>query len=146
MKPILLLHGVNLNRLGLREARHYGHCTLKEIETLTAKYAKKYGYDIICFQSNHEGEIVDQLQAAIETCSGIIINPGAFTHYSYAIHDALLDTNLPAIEVHLSDISQREPWRQHSVTSAACIKTISGQKEQGYITAVKHLVEYLQHD
>lgn len=146
MSNILLLHGINLNTLGKRDLTHYGKLTLKDIETLTAKEAKQWGYDTLSYQSNHEGELVDILQNQSPHCVGIIINAGAFTHYSYGLHDALLDTNLPVVEVHLSNLKEREIWRQHSVISAACIKVIMGQKEQGYQQAVRTLVEYLQRD
>jgi 3-dehydroquinate dehydratase-2 len=146
MRNILLIHGVNLNALGKRDHSHYGHLTLKIIEDMTAKEAEKYGYYIIAYQSNHEGNLVDKIQSEQSNCVAIIINPGAFAHYSYGLHDALLDTTLPVIEVHLSAVSQRERWRQNSVTAAACIKTIEGKKEQGYREAVKALVEYLNND
>lgn len=143
-RNILLMHGVNLNTLGKRDAAHYGNLTLKNIEDITAKEAKKYGFSIIAFQSNHEGDLVDKLQSDAPHCVGIIINPGAFAHYSYGLHDGLLDTKLPVIEVHLSDVNQREPWRKQSVIAPACIKRIAGKKEQGYREAVNLLIEYLQ--
>lgn len=144
MKKILLIHGVNLNALGKRDAAHYGTLTLNDIEHITALAAKQHGFQIIPYQSNHEGALIDTLQAESVSCVGIIINPGAFSHYSYGLHDALLDTQLPVVEVHLSDIYQREEWRRHSVISPACIKVITGKKEQGYLDAVLTLVEYLQ--
>jgi 3-dehydroquinate dehydratase-2 len=145
-KKILLLHGANLNRLGKRNPHHYGKLTLKEIEELTAKEAAKFNYEIIPYQSNHEGALIDMLQEQAGNCAGIIINPGAFTHYSYAIHDALQDSGIPAIEVHLSAIEDREEWRRKSVTAAACIRLISGKKEQGYIEALHLLLEHIGHD
>ena len=144
MPNILLIHGVNLNILGKRDAAHYGVLTLKDIEDITAKEAEKHGYNIISYQSNHEGDLVDKLQSETPNCVGIIINPGAFSHYSYGLYDALLDTKLPVIEVHLSDVSQREAWRRKSVTAPACVKVIEGKKEQGYREAVNALLEYLQ--
>lgn len=144
MRNILLIHGINLNALGKRNSTHYGHLTLKEIEDIAVNAAKKYGFNLIAYQSNHEGDLVDTLQREAPHCMGIIINPGAFAHYSYGLHDALVDTTLPVIEVHLSDISQREPWRQQSVIAPACVKVIQGHKEQGYREAVNALVEYLQ--
>jgi 3-dehydroquinate dehydratase II len=139
MKTILLIHGPNLNRLGARDAHHYGTLTLKSIEGLVAREAKKAGIKVKAFQSNHEGALIDFLQKHSGRAAGIIINPGAFTHYSYALHDALKDTLLPCVEVHLSDIKSREEWRRHSVTAAACIAQISGKKEKGYSEALELL-------
>lgn len=143
MKKILLMHGANLNRLGKRDPHHYGKLTLQDIEVLVRKEAQKLNFELLTFQSNHEGDLIDELQKHSEEVCGILINPGAFTHYSFAIHDALLDTNLPIIEVHLSDIHSREPWRQHSVTASACLQLVSGKKEKGYIEALHLLVEHL---
>lgn len=143
MKKILLIHGPNLNALGKRDAAQYGSKTLSDIEELVRGEAKKLGYDVEAFQSNHEGALIDFLQAKGGNAVGIIINPGAFTHYSYALHDALKDTGLPAVEVHLSDIKSREPWRQISVTAPACITQISGKKDVGYVEAVTKLHEHL---
>lgn len=139
----LLLHGVNLNRLGQRDPLHYGSLSLRALETLCEKEAIKYGFEIISYQSNHEGDLVDKIQALSLACSGIIINAGAYTHYSYALHDALLDAALPAVEVHLSAVEEREPWRQHSVLAPACIAVIAGKKEQGYKEAILTLVRHL---
>jgi 3-dehydroquinate dehydratase-2 len=144
MPNILLLHGVNLNALGKRDDAHYGALTLQDLEAITRKEAEKYNYQIHSYQSNHEGDLVDQLQLQAAACVGIIINAGAFTHYSYALHDAILDTNLPAIEVHLSDLTQRESWRKNSVIAPACINVVMGKKEQGYREAVHLMLEYLQ--
>jgi 3-dehydroquinate dehydratase-2 len=145
MKKILLMHGPNLNLLGQRDAKHYGHLTLKDIETQCKTAAKNHQFNIMTYQSNHEGDLIDKLQSATaRRCAGIIINPGALTHYSYALYDALLDTQLPIVEVHLSKIKQRETWRSISVTAPACIKVIWGKKEQGYLEAITTLVEHLQ--
>ncbi|OGG70475.1 hypothetical protein A3F27_03620 [Candidatus Kaiserbacteria bacterium RIFCSPHIGHO2_12_FULL_53_13] len=145
MSAILLIHGPNLNRLGARDNKHYGERSLSDIEAGVRESAKKLGYDIKTFQSNHEGALIDFLQKEAPKASGIIINPGALTHYSYALHDALVDSRLPCVEVHLSDIGSREPWRRNSVTAPACISQISGKKESGYLEAVeilhKHLVK-----
>jgi 3-dehydroquinate dehydratase-2 len=137
---ILLIHGANLNLLGCRNAEHYGSLTLKDIEKLVSEAAQKYNCGVIVYQSNHEGNIIDKIQLESQQCLGIIINPGAFTHYSYAIHDALLDTKLPVVEIHLSDVKNREEFRRHSVIAPACIKAISGKKELGYIEAVDCLM------
>lgn len=144
MRNILLIHGVNLNALGKRNSAHYGILTLKDIEDITVREAEKHGFCIIAYQSNHEGDLVDKLQSKAPHCAGIIINPGAFSHYSYGLHDALIDTKLPVIEVHLSDVNQREPWRKQSVIAPACVTVIAGKKEQGYREAVNVLVEYLK--
>src|SRR3989344_3691518 len=140
---ILLVYGPNLNMLGTRDAAHYGTVTLAGIETLVTDEAKKAGHEIKAFQSNHEGALVDWLQKESPAAAGIIINPGALTHYSYALHDALVDTQLPVVEVHLSDINAREEWRKHSVTAPACIGVVSGKKEQGYIEALTLLISNL---
>jgi 3-dehydroquinate dehydratase II len=143
MSIILLIHGPNLNLLGARETQQYGTKTLRDIEALVKNYAEKLGYAIVAFQSNHEGAVIDFIQKESPNSAGIIINPGALTHYSYALYDALCDAKLPAVEVHLSNISARESWRQVSVTSPACIAQISGKKEAGYIEALEVLHEKL---
>jgi 3-dehydroquinate dehydratase-2 len=141
---ILLMHGPNLNLLGKRDPEHYGHLTLADIEALTQQTAKQHGLHIDTYHSNHEGALIDTLQSPPPDRAGIIINPGAFTHYSYALYDALLDTRLPIVEVHLSQIDQRETWRSISVTAPACIEVIWGEKEQGYVRAVEVLAAHLQ--
>ena len=143
MARILLVHGPNLNLLGTRDAAQYGSTSLSDIEANVRDEAKKSGHEIKAFQSNHEGALIDFLQKESEGAAGIIINPGALTHYSYALHDALIDTGLPAVEVHLSDISSREEWRRKSVTAPACIEQISGKKEAGYIEALHLLTSRL---
>ncbi|MDO8551964.1 MAG: type II 3-dehydroquinate dehydratase [bacterium] len=144
MKTILFIHGPNLNLLGAREAEHYGTKTLSDIESLVKEQAKKLGFEVLAFQSNHEGALVDFLQKEGPKASGIIINPGALTHSSYTLHDALRDTKLPAVEVHLSDINSREEWRRVSVTAPACIAQVSGKKEEGYIEALEVLHKNIQ--
>lgn len=139
MATILLVHGPNLNLLGRRDTAHYGSKTLKDIEDLMQDAAQKAGHTVMAFQSNHEGALVDFLQKESSRATGIIINPGALTHYSYTLHDALRDTKLPAVEVHLSDINSREEWRKVSVTSPACIAQVSGKKEAGYLEALEIL-------
>lgn len=143
-RTILLVHGPNLNLLGARDAAHYGGKTLADIEAMVADDAKKRGIDLKTFQSNHEGALIDFLQKESPTAHGVIINPGALTHGSFALHDALIDTKLPCVEVHLSDISAREEWRRVSVTAPACIAQISGKKEQGYLEALELLVSKLE--
>jgi 3-dehydroquinate dehydratase type II len=144
MAIILLIHGPNLNLLGVRDTEHYGKTTLADIEALVKDAAGKRGNSVITFQSNHEGALVDFLQKESPKAAGIIINPGALTHYSYTLHDALQDTKLPAVEVHLSNINSREEWRKVSVTSPACIAQVSGKKELGYIEAMELLNKNLQ--
>ena len=139
MKTILLIHGPNLNMLGKRDAKHYGALTLKELERQVASAAKKHGLKVKAFQSNYEGGIIDFLQKNAPKAAGILINPGAYTHYSYAIHDALLDTKLPAIEVHLSKVTEREDWRAKSVTAPACVKVFSGEGVVSYVRAIEEI-------
>ena len=141
MKKILLVHGPNLNMLGKRDKNHYGDLTLDFLETLVTSKALESGIEVESFQSNHEGVLIDFLQEKGEHAQGIIINPGALTHYSYALHDALVDTGLPCVEVHLSDVENREEWRKISVTAPACIEKISGKKEHGYIEALELLLK-----
>ena len=136
MKNILLIHGPNLNLLGRRSAEHYGNLTLAQLEKSVAGQAKKMKIKILPFQSNHEGELIDFIQKKTKEAVGIIINPGALTHHSYALHDALLDASLPCVEVHLSDVINREKWRKISVTAPACLAKISGKKERGYLEAL----------
>ena len=144
MATLLLIHGPNLNRLGKRDASNYGSKTLAEIEELVTSEAERLGHSVKTFQSNNEGALIDFLQSESKNASGVIINPGAFTHYSYALHDALVDTNLPCVEVHLSDINSREEWRKISVTAPACIAQISGKKDAGYLEALSILNAKLQ--
>ena len=136
---VLLLHGPNLNLLGFREPEVYGDTTLPELEDRCRLWAEGLGIDLETCQSNHEGLLIDRIHAAIGDFDGIVINPGALSHYSYALHDALAATGLPAVEVHISDISAREPWRAQSVTAAACVATVSGAGLDGYRQALERL-------
>lgn len=138
MKTILLIHGPNLNLLGRRNIKHYGKLTLKALERTVKQAARDLGLSVKAFQSNHEGALIDFLQKHAASSGGVIINPGALAHYSYALHDALLDSGLPCVEVHLSNIRAREKWRRISVTAAACKRVISGKKLRGYIEALKY--------
>jgi 3-dehydroquinate dehydratase-2 len=140
MKTILLIHGPNLNLLGKRDHGQYGTMSLIDIENSVQSRAKDYR--ILCFQSNHEGDLIDFIQAHTEESMAMIINPGAFTHYSYALHDAILDSQLPTVEVHLSNIMAREPWRAHSVITPVCVHTIMGKKLNGYIEAIDYILEH----
>lgn len=144
MKTLLLIHGPNLNRLGKRDKRHYGVCTLADIEQIVREEAHSLGYDVRCFQSNHEGGLIDWIQEQSESAVGMIINPGALTHYSYALADAVRDAHVPCVEVHLSAISEREEWRRVSVIASACITQIEGRREEGYREAVQTLHAHLE--
>ncbi len=141
---ILIINGPNLNLLGQREPEIYGVQNLKEINAEISKAARQYNFNPEYCQSNHEGEIIDWLQnAAAEDFSGIIINPAAFTHTSVAIRDAIAAIKLPVIEVHLSNINDREDFRQRSLTAAVCRGTISGFGATSYLIALaafKHLL------
>jgi len=141
---ILVINGPNLNMLGRRDEEHYGSDTLKDIEQKLNDKAKSLGIELTFFQSNHEGAIIDFIQEKSGGASGIIINPGALTHYGYSLHDALLDSGLPVVEVHLSDISAREEWRKKSVISDIVIKQVSGLKTDSYIVGLEALAEHIR--
>lgn len=136
MKPVFVINGPNLNMLGLREPDVYGHETLAGLEERCRRKAKSLGLDISCRQSNHEGEIVSWIQEAREAASGIILNAGAYTHTSVAIHDALRIAQLPLIEVHLSNIYKREPFRHHSYVSPVADGVLCGFGGHGYELAL----------
>jgi len=142
-KPIYVLNGPNLNLLGQREPEVYGHATLDDVRDRTAARAGQFSLDIEFRQSNTEGEIVDWIQEARSKASGLIINAGAYTHTSVAILDALLTTDIPCVEVHLSNIFQREEFRHHSYLSSACIGVICGFGVKSYELAVEALAERL---
>ena len=133
---ILVINGANMNLLGKREPDIYGREDYAALCARIYAHAQSRGIAVECFQSNHEGAIIDAIQEADTAFDGIVINPGAYTHYSYAIHDALRSVDVPAVEVHISDITAREPWRQVSVTAAACVKMITGQGLAGYLQAM----------
>lgn len=141
MKRIAILHGPNLNRLGKREPEIYGTATLKDLEQLIRAEAKKLGVSVTFFQSNHEGALIDRIHALADRgTEAFIVNFGAYSHTSIALHDALKSVApRPAIEVHISDIKKREAFRQHSMTAGACIAMISGQGFPGYLEALKRL-------
>ena len=139
MKKILVINGVNLNMLGIREPGVYGNSTLDDLSVMLSAKAKELGCEIEMFQSNFEGEICTKIQQAYGVFDGIIINPGAFTHYSYAIRDALSSVKIPAIEVHISNIHKREEFRHKSVLVAECIGQICGLGFNGYTYALEEL-------
>ena len=144
MTSLLLINGPNLNLLGIRDPKTYGTTTLAEIEAKAAAVGKELGITINAFQSNSEGALIDRIHEARTKEDGIIINPGAYAHYSYAIRDAIDSVSLPTIEVHLSDIHKREEFRHHSVTEAVCLKQIVGLGEEGYYIAIRELNDYLK--
>lgn len=143
---ILLMNGPNLNLLGVREPEVYGSTTLADIEEMFRAYAAEQGVDQVdCFQSNHEGVLIDKIHESMGTYDGIVYNPGAHTHYSYAIHDAITSVTTPVVEIHISDISKRkEEFRHHSVLADACIGQVKGLGAQGYLRALDMLMEHLR--
>ena len=138
---LLILNGPNLNLLGSREPDIYGRESYDTLCQQIYQHAEAIGCTAEVFQSNHEGTLIDAIQAAQAGYSGIVINPGAYAHYSYAIYDALRAVDVPAVEVHISDITAREPFRAVSVTAPACVKTICGHGLRGYLEAMDHLKE-----
>jgi len=133
---ILIIHGPNLNFLGQREPEIYGSLTLKELNSLIKKHAASKKAKVRVFQSNCEGRIIDLIAANMTWADWLIINPAAYTHYSYAIRDAIKASGLPAIEVHLSDIAKRENFRKISVIAAVCVKQIKGLDHNSYVKAI----------
>ena len=138
---ILVINGPNLNMLGIREPGIYGKNTFSDLLALLEDTAKELGIEVEQFQSNHEGDIVDKIQWAYGRIDGIVVNPAAYTHTSVAILDALKAVSIPAVEVHISDVDAREPFRQISYAGMACVKTIKGHGFQGYREAMQYLVE-----
>ncbi len=143
---ILLLSGPNLNLLGEREPETYGQETLEEHVEMSVTSAAKIGLQLEHFQSNHEGELIDAIHAARERCSGIIINPGAFTHYAWAIHDALATFEGPVIELHISNPASREPWRHTSVVAPVSSGTVAGFGAQGYEIAINAIAGMVKNE
>ena len=138
---ITVIHGPNLNLLGVREPEVYGTVTMAEIDARIGESAAELGVEVECCQHNGEGEIIDTIQRAGVEADGIVINPGGYTHTSVAIHDALKAVPIPAIEVHLSNVQGREEWRQRSMTAPACVGVIAGLGARSYLLAVRALVE-----
>ena len=140
---LLVINGPNLNFLGIREKGIYGTQDYNALLDMIQKKAQASGCEIICFQSNHEGAIIDRIQEAyFDGTEGIIINPGAYTHYSYAIRDALASIVVPKVEIHISDITQREEFRRISVTKEVCDYQIYGQGLNGYLMAIDYILSF----
>lgn len=138
---ILVINGPNLNMLGIREPDIYGKATYSDLVELVKSAASRLGVEAAFFQSNHEGDLVDAIQEAYGVCDGIIINPAAYTHTSVALLDALKSVGIPAVEVHISDVTIREDFRQVSYVRQACIATVMGKGFEGYVEAMEILYE-----
>ena len=138
-----VLHGVNLDTLGRRDPAHYGELTLTELEVKVKRFADELELDVAFFQTNHEGQFCEWLHRSGETSGGLVLNPGAWTHYSYAIRDALDVAGLPAVEVLLSAIDEREEWRRTSVIRDLCLACVQGKGADGYREALEMLKEAL---
>ena len=136
---VLVVNGPNLNLLGTRRPEVYGTTTLGELGEMCRQWGTELGCSVSVFQSNHEGAIIDRLHEAIGRRDGIVINPGALTHYSYALHDAIEASNIPTVEVHISNIAARESWRAVSVIAPVCVASITGQGVEGYRRAIEVL-------
>ncbi len=141
MKKYLLMNGPNLDMLGVREPGIYGSRTLADLEALVRSHANELGVGLQCFQSNHEGALIDKLHEAHGVFDGIVYNPGAHTHYSYALRDAVAGIDVPVVEVHISDVDAREPFRAVSVIAPACAAQIKGRGFQGYLDGLDLLIE-----
>lgn len=139
---LYILNGPNLNFLGIREPAHYGSTSYEELLGMIAAHADERGIEAVCRQSNHEGDLVDWIQEAyLEQAGGIVINPGAYTHTSIALLDAVKSVGLPTVEVHISKVEQREDFRQISYIREACVATVSGRGVRGYLDAMDLLLE-----
>ena len=142
---ILVINGPNLNMLGIREPEIYGSLTLHDIENKLTEYAKTLNdVELIFYQSNHEGSIVDKIQESYGNVDGILINPAAYTHTSVAIADAIAAVQIPSVEVHLSDINSREEFRRRSFIAPKCIKQVSGKGYQGYELGISELYNHIK--
>jgi 3-dehydroquinate dehydratase-2 len=140
---ILVLNGPNLNMLGLREPTVYGHETLADVEKMCTEVGSAHGFQVECLQTNHEGQLIDRIHAARGTVAGIVINPGAWTHTSVAIHDALVAAEVPVLEVHISNVHKRESFRHHSYVSLVAVGVIAGFGTHGYKLAIEHFAKLL---
>ena len=143
---IMVINGPNLNMLGKRDAAHYGTDTLQAIEQKLTEKGKALGCELIFFQSNHEGAVVEKIQLAVDDCSALIINPAAFTHTSIAIRDALLLLDIPVIELHISNIYKREPFRHKSMISDVSTAIIAGFGAYGYTLALEAIIRMIRSD
>jgi 3-dehydroquinate dehydratase type II len=142
---ILVINGPNLNMLGIREPDHYGSTTYDDLCATVREHCKKLGIDAVLYQSNHEGCLVDEIQKAyFDGADGIVINPGAYTHTSIALLDAVKSVQIPTVEIHISKVEEREDFRQVSYIRAACIKTISGHGINGYLEAIDCIYNLLR--
>ncbi len=141
---ILIINGPNLNMLGLREPEIYGSETYSALCDKIMRHANGIGVQAECYQSNHEGDLVDKIQAGYGNADGIVINPGAYTHTSIALLDALKAVSIPAVEVHISDPDEREPFRRISYIRPACVRTIKGHGLNGYLEAIDFLKQYIE--
>lgn len=144
MGRILVIHGPNLNLLGTREPEVYGSTTLAEIDAMLHELGQELGIEVESFQSNHEGAIIDAIHGARGRCDGILINPGAFTHYALAIRDAISAVGLPVVEVHLSNIHSREPFRHRSVIAPVAVGTIAGFGSGSYLLGLRALANRIR--
>ena len=144
-KRVLVLHGPNLNLLGSREPEIYGATTLEEIDRAITREAGHLGIDVEIYQSNSEGDLVERIQRARENCQGLVINPGAYSHTSIAIRDAISAVRIPAVEVHLSNIYNREPFRQNSVIAPVSVGQISGFGPFSYLLGLQAVLHHLRH-
>ena len=140
----LIINGPNINMLGIREKNIYGEGSYQSLLELVQKTCQRLGIECECFQSNHEGDIVDAIQGAYGNTDGIVINPAAYTHTSIAILDALKAVSIPAVEVHISDVYQRESFRHISYPGMACVKSFIGLGLDGYVQAIEFLKQYLE--
>ena len=138
---ILVINGPNLNMLGIREPDHYGRETYADLVAKIQKHCDAKGVEVKFYQSNHEGALVDEIQAAFGMVDGIVINPGAYTHTSIALLDAVKSVSIPTVEVHISKVEEREDFRQVSYVRLACVKTITGHGTDGYLEAIDYLIE-----
>ena len=138
---ILVINGPNLNMLGIREPGHYGKETYADLVDKIRRHCATKGIEVKVYQSNHEGDLVDEIQNAYGNTDGIVINPGAYTHTSIAILDAVKSVSIPTVEVHISKVEEREDFRQISYVRLACVKTITGHGTEGYLEAIDYLTE-----
>lgn len=145
MSPIILvLNGPNLNMLGLREPDVYGHESLADVEAMAIAVGQEHGFTVECQQTNHEGQMIDWIHQARQRVAGIVINPGAWTHTSIALHDALMAAEVPVLEVHISNVHRREEFRHHSYVSKVAVGVIAGFGTHGYKLAIDHFARLLK--